>query len=131
MAQHLAHVTLVVDDYDRAIAYYTQVLGFELIDDIDQGHKRWVTVRPKGASECSLLLARASSDVQTQYIGNQTGGRVSFFLHTNDFWTDYAQLKTRGVDFAETPREEPYGTVVVFIDIYGNRWDLLQYRYTI
>lgn len=122
------HVAVVVRDYDEAIAYYTQVLGFELLQDLEQGHKRWVLVKPRGAASCSILLARASDDAQAAFVGNQTGGRVFLFLHTDDFWADYAAMKAAGVRFVEVPRDEVYGTVVVFEDLYGNRWDLLQMK---
>jgi catechol 2,3-dioxygenase-like lactoylglutathione lyase family enzyme len=127
MKQHLMHVAIVVDDYDTAIAYYTQVLNFDLIQDIQQTpEKRWVLVSPKGSTETSLLLAKAATPEQKDYIGKQTGGRVFLFLHSDNFWRDYESMKTRGVNFVESPREEVYGTVVVFEDVYGNRWDLLQ-----
>ncbi len=126
--QMIAHVCLVVDDYDQAIAYYTQALGFELLEDIDQGHKRWVLVRPQGANECALLLSKASNEAQSSRVGNQTGGRVSFFLVTDNFQRDYARYLNNGVHFVEAPRIESYGTVAVFEDLYGNRWDLLQYN---
>lgn len=126
---HLSHIALVVRDYDEAIAYYTEVLGFELIDDIDQGHKRWVVVRPRGTignNNCSILLAQASDSEQYSRVGNQTGGRVFLFLSTDDFWRDYHTMKAAGAKFIEEPRDEVYGWVVVFEDLYGNRWDLLQ-----
>ena len=126
---HLSHIALVVRDYDEAIAYYTEVLGFELIDDIDQGHKRWVVVRPRGTignNNCSILLAQASDSEQYSRVGNQTGGRVFLFLSTDDFWRDYHTMKAAGTKFIEEPRDEVYGWVVVFEDLYGNRWDLLQ-----
>lgn len=124
--QQLTHVALVVRDYDEAIDYYTRVLGFELLQDIDQGNKRWVVVRPRGLGTCSILLAQASNPAQRSCIGNQTGGRVFLFLNTDDFWADYRSMKALGVHFVEEPRDETYGWVVVFKDIYGNRWDLLQ-----
>ena len=122
------HVAVVVRDYEEAIAYYTEVLGFELLEDIDQVTKRWVLVRPRGVAGCSILLARASDDTQADFVGNQAGGRVFLFLHTDDFWADYAKMKSKGVRFVEAPRDEVYGTVVVFEDLYGNRWDLLQMK---
>ncbi|MDQ3056168.1 MAG: VOC family protein [Pseudomonadota bacterium] len=129
MNQTLGNITLVVADYDEAIAYYTQVLGFELLEDGDRGHgKRWVRVAPRGSSGTSLLLAKAVNAVQSAHIGNQTGGRVGFFLYTDDFHRDHAALRARGVAFTEPPREEDYGTVAVFEDLYGNRWDLLEPR---
>ncbi len=127
MAQQIGYVALVVRDYDEAIAYYTAGLGFELVEDSDLGGgKRWVLVRPSGEGGTSLLLAKAVSPEQTSRIGNQTGGRVFLFLHTDDFRRDYESMRARGVRFMEEPRREPYGMVVVFEDLYGNRWDLLQ-----
>jgi len=119
--------TLVVRDYDEAIAFYLDVLGFQLLEDTPLGDgKRWVTVRPRGARETALLLARADGPEQEARIGDQTGGRVGLFLHTDDFARDYERLLTAGVVFEEAPRSEPYGEVVVFRDLYGNRWDLFQ-----
>lgn len=127
--QRLAALALLVDDYDRAIAYYTNVLSFRLIEDTPQGPtKRFVRVTPPGNGETALLLAKAANPDQTARIGDQTGGRVFLFLHTDDFWRDYNAYKARGVDFTEEPREESYGTVVVFRDLYGNKWDLVQHR---
>jgi len=126
MNRRIALTTLVVADYDEAIAWYTGALGFSLIDDIDQGDKRWVVVGPTDGSAAALLLARASNDEQRARIGNQTGGRVGFFLNTDDFWRDHAAMTERGVTFLETPREEVYATVAVFRDLYGNTWDLLE-----
>ena len=127
MTQHLVYVTLIVRAYDEAIAYFTQVLGFTLREDTDLGGgKRWVVVAPPGAREASLLLAQASNDSQRSAIGRQCAGRVGFFLHTDDFVRDHGQLVARGVSFVEPPRHEAYGTVAVFEDLYGNRWDLLQ-----
>jgi catechol 2,3-dioxygenase-like lactoylglutathione lyase family enzyme len=127
MPQHLGCVALLVRDYDEARDYYTRVLGFDLIEDtpLPDG-KRWVLVAPPGARETRLLLAKAASPAQAARIGDQTGGRVFLFLHTDDFWRDYHAFRARGVAFRETPREEAYGTVAVFEDLYGNRWDLLQ-----
>ncbi len=120
-------VALVVPDYDAAIAFYCGALNFELLEDTDQGGgKRWVLVRPAGASETALLLARAVTDQQSAAIGQQTGGRVGFFLETDDFEVDHARMLAAGVHFEEEPRHEPYGTVAVFQDPFGNRWDLLQ-----
>lgn len=124
--QYIGRVCLVVEDYDEAIAYYTEALGFDLLEDIDEGHKRWVVVAPPGARECALLLAKASTPEQAARVGNQTGGRVSLFLYTDDFWRDYRRMRARGVTFCERPRNESYGTVAVFADLYGNKWDLLQ-----
>lgn len=121
------YVTLIVRAYDEAIAWFTQVLGFVLREDTDLGGgKRWVVVSPPGAREASLLLAQASNEAQRAAIGLQGAGRVGFFLHTDDFVRDHAQLVARGVSFLEAPRHEPYGTVAVFEDLCGNRWDLLQ-----
>ncbi|KQN64127.1 MULTISPECIES: VOC family protein [unclassified Erwinia] len=122
----LGYVAIVVDDYDRAIEYYTQKLGFTLVEDTPQPGKRWVVVTPAPGSDCNLLLARASSERQSGFIGDQAGGRVFLFLQTDDFWRDYTAMKENGVTFCEAPREEAYGTVVVFEDLYGNRWDLYQ-----
>ncbi|MFB0713931.1 VOC family protein [Buttiauxella noackiae] len=122
----MGYVAIVVDDYDRAIQYYTSNLGFTLVEDTPQPGKRWVVVTPNPESDCNLLLARASNDTQKTFIGNQCGGRVFLFLQTDDFWRDYEAMKAAGVKFCEEPREEEYGTVVVFEDLYGNRWDLYQ-----
>lgn len=128
MLQQLAHVTVVVRDYDEAIAYYTQQLGFRLLTDTPLGDgKRWVLVAPAGvAGGAALLLAKADGPAQQSQVGNQTGGRVFLFLTTDDFWADYHRLRANGVQFQETPREEVYATVAVFADLYGNLWDLLQ-----
>ncbi|KOU46026.1 VOC family protein [Streptomyces sp. WM6378] len=126
---HIALITLVVRDYDEAIEFYTRALGFELAEDTDRGDgSRWVVVRPPGttAGAVSLLLARAKDDTQLASVGAQTGGRVGFFLHTEDFAGDHARMLAAGVRFLEEPRHEPYGSVAVFEDLYGNRWDLLQ-----
>lgn len=126
MSQSIARVTIVVRDYDEALAYYTEVLGFELIEDTAlSASKRWIVVAPPGSGGAALLLARAATVQQERCIGNQTGGRVFLFLHSDDFWRDYAAMQARGVSFIEEPRQEPYGTVVVFEDLYGNRWDLV------
>ncbi|HEU0301616.1 MAG TPA: VOC family protein [Longimicrobium sp.] len=126
-ARGLGTVTLVVRDYDEAIAYFTGVLGFELVEDAPRGGgKRWVLVRPPGSRGACLLLAKAATPGQEARVGDQAGGRVAFFLHTDDFWRDYRAMRARGVRFQEEPREEAYGTVAVFADLYGNRWDLLQ-----
>ena len=121
----LAIVTLVVDDYDRAIDYYCSKLGFTLEEDQPQGAKRFVRVRPPGGG-CDLLLARAKNADELSRVGDQTGGRVGFFLHTDDFDRDYGRLLEGGIDFVEQPRHESYGSVVVFRDIYGNKWDLVE-----
>jgi len=122
----MGYVAIVVDDYDRAIEYYTEKLGFTLAEDTPQPGKRWVVVTPNPESDCHLLLALASNDRQKTFIGNQCGGRVFLFLQTDDFWRDYDAMKAAGVQFCGEPREEEYGTVVVFEDLYGNRWDLYQ-----
>src|SRR5215469_17065594 len=125
MQQTLAHIALVVRNYDEAIAFYTRVLGFQLIEDTDLGGgKRWVLVAPPGSST-SLLLAEAANAEQSSRIGNQTGGRVFLFLHTDDFWRDYRMLQSHNVQFVRDPKEEEYGTVAVFADLYGNLWDLI------
>ena len=126
MNRRLALVTVVVADYDEAIAWYTGRLGFRLIEDIDQGHKRWVVVGPPGARGARLLLARASDERQSAAIGGQAGGRVGFFLETDDFARDFAAFTERGVRFLDAPRHEPYGIVAVFEDLCGNKWDLIE-----
>lgn len=126
MKQSIIHIALIVADYDKAIHYYTQTLGFTLVEDTKQSDtKRWVLVTPPG-STTSLLLAKASTHEQMTRIGNQTGGRVFLFLHTDDFWRDYKNLITKGVKFIREPAEEVYGTVAVFEDLYGNLWDLIE-----
>jgi catechol 2,3-dioxygenase-like lactoylglutathione lyase family enzyme len=127
--QRIGYVALVVRDYDEAIAYYTEALGFGVVEDTDLGGgKRWVLLAAPGSVETRLLLAKASTPEQMARIGDQTGGRVFLFLHTDDFQRDYREMSARGVKFCEAPREESYGTVAVFEDLYGNRWDLLQLR---
>ena len=127
MKQWIAHITLLVIDYDEAIAFYTQTLGFRLVEDTKiSADKRWVLVAPPGAQECALLLARASTQQQAACIGNQTGGRVFLFLFTDDFWRDYHHFLAKGVSFVRPPKTEAHGTVAVFEDLYGNQWDLLQ-----
>ena len=128
MKQSIAHIALVVEDYDDAIAFYTEKLGFELIDDTPQTEtKRWVLVAPKN-SECQLLLAKAVGDEQKSSIGNQTGGRVFLFLRTDDFWRDYNDYLAKGIKFVREPKVEDYGTVAVFADLYGNLWDLIEFK---
>jgi catechol 2,3-dioxygenase-like lactoylglutathione lyase family enzyme len=129
MAQAIVHVALVVRDYDEAIAFFTNVLDFELIEDtyIPEQDKRWVIVAPRGGRGATLLLARPSNAAQHAYVGNQTGGRVTFFLGTDDFWRDHGRLKERGVVFVREPQQTSYGIVAVFRDLYGNLWDLVQY----
>jgi catechol 2,3-dioxygenase-like lactoylglutathione lyase family enzyme len=125
----LAGVTLVVRDYDEAIEYFTKALGFRLVEDTPlPGGKRWVRVAPDGHPGPSILLARAATPLQERSVGNQTGGRVSFFLHTGDFHASYQKMRERGVEFLEEPRTETYGVVAVFADLYGNRWDLIEPR---
>ncbi|MEM7367320.1 MAG: VOC family protein [Bacteroidota bacterium] len=129
MQQHLARIALVVKDYDDAIAFYTQKLHFTLIEDtILTETKRWVVVAPPGSppNGCCLLLAKAANEEQASRIGNQTGGRVFLFLYTDDFWRDYERMKAEGIHFVREPKEEPYGTVAVFEDLYGNLWDLIE-----
>jgi catechol 2,3-dioxygenase-like lactoylglutathione lyase family enzyme len=127
MTQRLAHIALVVNDYDEAIHFYTKKLGFKLVEDtVLSETKRWVIVAPSHADGCSLLLAKAASPDQHSRVGNQTGGRVFLFLHTDDFWRDYKSMKSNGITFVREPIEEPYGTVAVFSDLYGNLWDLIQ-----
>lgn len=129
MNQSIAHIALVVRDYDEAISFYVAKLGFELVEDTYQAkqNKRWVVVRPRGDGNTSLLLARASTAEQERFIGNQAGGRVFLFLRTDDFWRDYALFSERGVRFVREPEQQDYGTVAVFEDLYGNLWDLIQY----
>lgn len=129
MNQSLAHVAIVVRDYDEAIDFYVGTIGFELVEDTFQPEqdKRWVVVRPRGDGAASLLLARASDAHQANYVGDQAGGRVFLFLRTDDFWRDYAAYREKGITFVREPKEAPYGTVAVFTDLYGNLWDLVQF----
>ncbi|MBE0362053.1 hypothetical protein PULV_a3737 [Pseudoalteromonas ulvae UL12] len=125
--QSIANVSLLVTDYDQAIDFYTQKMGFALLEDTDLGAgKRWVQVAPKNNTGTALLLAKASSAEQCAAVGNQSGGRVFLFLQTDDFWADYNAMKDAGVEFCEQPREESYATVVVLQDLYGNKWDLIE-----
>jgi len=125
--QRIECVTLLVQDYDEAISYFSEKLGFEVVENRDLGGgKRWVLVAPPALQGTRLLLAKAVSANQTSRVGDQAGGRVFLFLHTDDFWRDYDAFRAKGVQFREEPRKEPYGTVAVFNDIYGNRWDLIQ-----
>jgi catechol 2,3-dioxygenase-like lactoylglutathione lyase family enzyme len=126
MLQELTAVALLVQDYEEALAYFTGCLRFTVVENTPLGHgKRWLVVRPPGGGT-ALLLARAATPEQAARVGDQTGGRVFLFLRTDDFWRDYRDMQARGVRFAEEPREETYGTVAVFLDLYGNRWDLVQ-----
>lgn len=128
MKQSIAHVALLVRDYDEAIAYFTEVLRFTLVEDtfVHEQDKRWVLVTPPGSTGTNLLLARPSTSEQAAFIGSQTGGRVTFFLHTDDFWRDYKAMRERGVEFVRDPSHASYGTVAVFRDLWGNLWDLIQ-----
>ncbi|MBX3285240.1 MAG: VOC family protein [Actinobacteria bacterium] len=131
MAQQLGAVTVLVRDYDDALAHYCDDLGFELVEDTDLGGgRRWVRVAPRGSVGATLLLARAATPEQEAAVGNQTGGRVAFFLQTDDFWRDHARYEAAGVRFLEAPRDEPYGVVAVFEDAHGLTWDLIQPRST-
>lgn len=128
MVQTIVHIALVVKDYDEAIEFYTQKLNFELIEDTYQPEqdKRWVVIAPPGSAGTTILLAKASNDVQEEFIGNQSGGRVFLFLNTDDFWRDYNEMIQKGIEFVREPNKVDYGTVAVFKDLYGNLWDLLQ-----
>jgi catechol 2,3-dioxygenase-like lactoylglutathione lyase family enzyme len=129
MKQSIVHIALVVDDYDEAIKFYTEKLNFTLLEDTAQSEtKRWVLVAPKGAEECSLLLAKGVGEEQRSRIGNQTGGRVFLFLKTDDFARDYQNMKLHGIKFVREPKNEEYGTVAVFEDLYGNLWDLVEFK---
>lgn len=130
MIQSIVHIALVVNDYDEAIEFYTQKLHFTLVEDIYQPEqdKRWVVVAPPGSAGTTLLLARASKPEQEPFVGNQAGGRVFLFLNTDDFWRDYREMKNKGIEFVREPKEDSYGTVAVFKDLYGNLWDLLQLK---
>ncbi|MBA3646706.1 MAG: VOC family protein [Gemmatimonadaceae bacterium] len=129
MNQKLVAVALLVRDYDEAIAFFTQRLGFRLLQDESRGpQKRWVRIAPPGDEETGLLLARAATPNQIKAVGNQSGGRVMFFLHTDDFDRDYSAMKSNGIEFTEEPRNEEYGRVIVFKDLYGNKWDLIEPR---
>ena len=132
MRQSIIHVALVVGDYDEAIAFYCGTLHFTLVEDTCQPEqdKRWVVVAPAGSDGATLLLARATTPEQERCVGHQTGGRVFLFLSTDDFWRDFGRMTAAGVRFVRSPSEAPYGTVAVFEDLYGNRWDLVQYHAT-
>jgi catechol 2,3-dioxygenase-like lactoylglutathione lyase family enzyme len=128
LKQSIGYLAVVVREYDEAIRFYVETLGFTLVEDtyIEEQDKRWVLVAPPGSTGTKLLLARAVGTEQSSRVGNQTGGRVFLFLHTDDFWRDYEAYKSRGVTFVREPKREAYGTVAVFQDLYGNLWDLLQ-----
>ena len=130
MKRSIYLVSLVVRDYDEAIQFFVEKLGFVLVDDSPaENGKRWVVVAPRKQGGCQLLLARAATEEQSAHIGSQTGGRVFLFLSTDDFWRDYEAYRARGVEFIREPKDEPYGTVAVFKDLYGNFWDLFQAKY--
>jgi len=130
MKQYLAQMALVVDDYDDAIKFYTEKLHFTLLEDtVLSETKRWVRIAPAGSAGCGLLLAKAATDEQKSRIGNQTGGRVFLFLHTDDFWRDYKNMQAAGIEFVREPVTESYGTVTVFKDLYGNLWDFIEPAY--
>lgn len=130
MKQSLVHIALVVTDYDEAIDFYTNKLDFELVEDtyIPDQDKRWVLVAPRNTNGAAILLAKASTQEQSSFVGNQAGGRVFLFLSTDDFWRDYDQYLARGIDFVRSPAEQDYGTVAVFKDLYGNLWDLIEHK---
>lgn len=130
MIQSIVHIALVVQDYDEAIEFYTKKLHFTLIEDTYQPEqdKRWVVVSPPNSSGTTILLARASKPEQLSFIGNQAGGRVFLFLGTDDFWRDYNEMIAKGIEFVREPKEQSYGTVAVFKDLYGNLWDLVQFK---
>ena len=130
MIQSVVHIALVVKDYDEAIEFYTKKLHFTLIEDTYQPEqdKRWVVVSPPSSSGTTILLARASKPEQLSFIGNQAGGRVFLFIGTDDFWRDYNEMITKGIEFVREPKEQSYGTVAVFKDLYGNLWDLVQFK---
>lgn len=128
MKQSIVHIALVVRDYDEAIDFYTKKLNFSLLDDTYQPEqdKRWVVVSPPGSAGTTLLLAKATNPEQESFVGNQTGGRVFLFLNTDDFWRDYNDMVTKGVEFVRDPKKQSYGMVAVFKDLYGNLWDLIE-----
>ncbi len=127
MNQRIAYITLVVDDYDKALKFYTEKLNFRLIEDTTLSEtKRWVLISPPGTDDCCLLLARAANQEQESHIGNQTGGRVFLFLYTDNFYRDFENMKIKGVSIVRQPSVEEYGTVAVFADLYGNLWDLIE-----
>lgn len=130
MIQSIVHIALVVRDYDEAIDFYTKKLHFTLVEDTYQPEqdKRWVVISPPGSTGTTILLARASSPEQATFIGNQSGGRIFLFLGTDDFWRDYEEMKSKGIEFVREPKVQEYGTVAVFRDLYGNLWDLVQFE---
>ena len=129
MKQSIVHIALVVRDYDEALSFYTQKLDFVVVEDTYQAEqdKRWVVIAPPGSKETSILLARASTPEQEQFIGSQSGGRVFLFLNTDDFWRDYNKMVSNGIEFTREPKNADYGTVAVFKDLYGNLWDLVEF----
>lgn len=127
MQQNIAQIALIVNDYDEAISFYTEKLNFKLIEDTKLSDtKRWVKVAPPGNNDCCLLLAKSADENQAKYVGNQSGGRVFLFLYTDDFWRDYKSMTEKGIQFTTPPKEEVYGTVAVFEDLYGNLWDFIE-----
>ncbi|MEM8887739.1 MAG: VOC family protein [Bacteroidota bacterium] len=130
MKQNIINLSFVVREYEEALEFFTQVLNFDVLEDFEQPeqNKRWIRVAPKGSTGPALVLGRAKNESEKATIGNQTGGRVFLFLHTDDFWRDYKDLKSKGVEFVREAKEEPYGTVAVFKDLYGNLWDLIQHK---
>ncbi|HEY7672144.1 MAG TPA: VOC family protein [Gammaproteobacteria bacterium] len=127
MRQHISPIAFIVRDYDEAIEFFIEKLSFDLVEDTPIEKKRWVLVRPSGSvNQACLLLSKAATPEQAEAVGNQTGGRVFLFLNTDDFWRDYEAMKAKGIVFTRPPKEETYGTVAVFEDLYGNRWDLIQ-----
>jgi len=130
MKQRIAHIALIVNDYDEAIKFYTEKLNFSLIEDtVLSETKRWVLIAPRGSSECCLLIARAVGEEQKSRVGNQTGGRVFLFLYTDNFWRDYIDMQQKGISFTRQPVNESWGTVAVFEDLYGNLWDLIEPKF--
>lgn len=132
MKQSIIHIALVVEDYDEAIAFYTEKLHFDLVEDTYQAeqNKRWVVVSPPGSQGTTILLAKASKEEQNEFIGNQAGGRVFLFLGTDDFWRDFKEMKEKKIEFVREPKVQDYGTVAVFKDLYGNLWDLIEFEKT-
>ena len=128
MITRIAHTALLVREYDEAIDFYCGKLGFRVVEDTQLEHKRWVRLRSAGGEGSEILLSRAVGDAQQRSVGNQAGGRVLFFLHTDDFWRDFHRLQGEGVTFVREPKDESYGTVAVFEDLYGNLWDLLELK---